>query len=112
MTAAPAATTSTFLQGAGEVGDIILARDWAATTLGPITGWTPTMRSLVAMMVRSPVAMVTMWGEQGTLIYNEAYATFAGTRHPEIMGMTATDAFRTWPISTAASSRRCLVARR
>ena len=93
MTAALAATTSTFLQGAGEVGDIILARDWAATGLGPIAGWTPTMRSLVAMMVRSPIPMVTMWGEQGTLIYNEAYATFAGTRHPEIMGMTATDAF-------------------
>ena len=93
MTAAPAATTSTFLQGAGEVGDIILGRDWAATCLGPIGEWTPTMRSLVAMMVRSPVAMVTMWGEHGTLIYNQAYSTFAGVRHPEIMGMTATDAF-------------------
>lgn len=93
MTAAPAATTSTFLQGAGEVGDIILARDWAATGLGPIAEWTPTMHSLVAMMVRSPVAMVTMWGEHGTLIYNQAYSTFAGARHPEIMGMTATDAF-------------------
>ncbi|MGK5025963.1 PAS domain S-box protein [Janthinobacterium sp. RB2R34] len=93
MTAAPAATTSIFLQGAGEVGDIILAKDWTTSTVGPIAGWTPIMRNLVAMIVRSPIPMVTMWGEQGTLIYNEAYATFAGSRHPEIMGMTATDAF-------------------
>ena len=51
------------------------------------------MRGVVAMMVRSPIAMVTMWGGQGTLIYNEAYSTFAGARHPEIMGMTAAEAF-------------------
>ena len=93
MTTASLATTSTFLQGAGTVGDIILAKDWTTSTVGPIGGWTQTMRTLVAMIVRSPIPMVTMWGQHGTLIYNEAYATFAGSRHPEIMGMTATDAF-------------------
>jgi len=82
-----------FLSGVGEIGEIISSRDWAATSLGPVEGWSATVRNMVAMIVRSPIAMVTMWGAEGLLIYNDAYATFAGLRHPDILGMTAEAAF-------------------
>ncbi|RYF96432.1 MAG: hypothetical protein EON94_16285, partial [Caulobacteraceae bacterium] len=29
---------------------------------------------MVGMMIRSPAAMVLVWGEQGLMIYNDAYA--------------------------------------
>src|SRR5471030_3354406 len=82
-----------FLSGVGEIGEIISSRDWAATSLGPVEGWSATVRNMVAMIVRSPIAMETMWGAEGLLIYNDAYATFAGLRHPDILGMTAEAAF-------------------
>ncbi|MBO9713674.1 MAG: PAS domain-containing protein [Sphingomonas sp.] len=37
-------------------------------------------------MLDSPVAIVTLWGERGTMIYNDAYAEFAGQRHPALLG--------------------------
>jgi diguanylate cyclase (GGDEF)-like protein/PAS domain S-box-containing protein len=30
--------------------------------------------------------MVILWGEDGTMIYNDAYAAFAGARHPQLLG--------------------------
>ncbi|RYE35863.1 MAG: hypothetical protein EOP21_15325, partial [Hyphomicrobiales bacterium] len=38
--------------------------------------------------------MVMMVGEEGILIYNDAYARFAGQRHPAIFGMPVRQA---WP---------------
>nr|WP_295464130.1 PAS domain-containing protein [Mesorhizobium sp.] len=38
------------------------------------------------IMLASPVAMVMLMGERGVLVYNDAYAVFAGRRHPQILG--------------------------
>jgi len=69
--------------------------DWAATPLGPIASWSETLRSAVRVMMLSDVAMVMLVGERdGTLIYNDGYAVFAGERHPHVFGMPALEA---WP---------------
>jgi signal transduction histidine kinase len=38
--------------------------------------------------------MVLLWGEAGTMIYNDAYAGFAGSRHPGLLGKAVLEA---WP---------------
>ncbi|OJU03429.1 MAG: hypothetical protein BGN87_02420 [Rhizobiales bacterium 65-79] len=38
--------------------------------------------------------MVTLWGEDGVMIYNDAYSRFAGGRHPGIFGRKVREA---WP---------------
>ncbi|MBU2349914.1 MAG: PAS domain S-box protein [Alphaproteobacteria bacterium] len=37
-------------------------------------------------MVAAPRAQVLLWGPQGVLLYNDAYAAFAGARHPDLLG--------------------------
>jgi PAS domain S-box-containing protein len=82
-----------FLSGSGDIGSLVAAVDWAATPLGPIAHWPQSLRLATAMILRSPVAMVLLWGEDGILIYNEGYAAIAGRRHPAILGVRAVDAF-------------------
>ena len=77
---------ATFLRGLGEAADLIAAFDWAATPLGPIGAWPASLTAIVSFLVRSPVALVLLWGEDGVMIYNDAYSIFAGGRHPGLLG--------------------------
>ena len=75
-----------FLRGGGEVARIIAARDWSQSPIGPIDGWSTTLTSTVALILQSPVPIVTLWGEDGVMLYNDAYSVFAGGRHPQLLG--------------------------
>jgi PAS domain S-box-containing protein len=83
-----------FLACDGELGRLIADFDWATTPVGPVEGWSHTMKTTIGLMLRSPVPIVTLWGASGVMIYNDAYAGFAGARHPEILGLDVLDA---WP---------------
>jgi PAS domain-containing protein len=48
--------------------------------------------------------IVMLWGESDVMIYNDAYAVFAGRRHPGLLGRNVLDG---WP-EIAAFSRRVL----
>jgi PAS domain S-box-containing protein len=74
------------LQGGGQLAHIIAAFDWSQTALGPMTGWPQSLQTTVALILRSPVPIVTLWGEPGVMIYNDAYSLFAGGRHPQLLG--------------------------
>ncbi|MET3896678.1 PAS domain S-box-containing protein [Devosia sp. UYZn731] len=68
--------------------------DWTSTPLGPIPEWPDSLRGAVRVIMAASSPMVILAGARGTLIYNDAYADFAGDRHPEIFGMAAEAA---WP---------------
>jgi signal transduction histidine kinase len=85
---------SAFLAGGGRLGEIIAAFDWAKTPLGPIENWPTSLKTTVALILRSPVPIVTLWGEQGTMIYNDAYSVFAANRHPRLLGSAVREG---WP---------------
>ena len=80
--------------GDSNVADNIACFDWAATPLGSIHGWPPSLKTVAALVVRSPAAMVLLWGPQGTLIYNDAYALICGARHPSALG---SEVRKSWP---------------
>ncbi len=75
-----------FLGGGGELAGRISALDWSTTPVGPIAGWPAAMKTVLAFVLRSPVPIVTLWGDTGVMIYNDAYRGFAGGRHPAILG--------------------------
>ena len=81
-----AAPVRTFGAGGGLLGGIIDDYDWSATTLGSIDRWPDVVRTTVELILRSPVPIVTLWGEDGVMIYNDAYSGFAGGRHPRLLG--------------------------
>ncbi|WP_061167347.1 hybrid sensor histidine kinase/response regulator [Caballeronia hypogeia] len=78
----------------GETARAIRDFDWSTTPLGPIGEWPQVLRSVVQVMLRNALPMAVLWGEQGTLLYNDAYASFSGGRHPRILGMPIEAA---WP---------------
>ncbi|MGI4984887.1 MAG: PAS domain S-box protein [Janthinobacterium lividum] len=83
-----------FLAGAGKIGALIVAFDWSRTTLGPLSAWPGYLKTTVALVLRSPVPIVTLWGADGVMIYNESYSAFAGGRHPRLLGSRVRDG---WP---------------
>ncbi|SAL22993.1 PAS/PAC sensor hybrid histidine kinase [Caballeronia terrestris] len=70
----------------GEMAGRIKAFDWSLTELGPIDAWTRSLAAAVQLLLASPVPLVMLWGRQGYMIYNDAYAEFAGGRHPYLLG--------------------------
>ncbi|WP_229429839.1 PAS domain-containing protein [Massilia sp. ZL223] len=59
-----------------------------------MAGWAPVLRTTVDLILRSPVPIVTLWGEEGVMIYNDAYSGFAGGRHPRLLGSRVREG---WP---------------
>src|SRR3712207_4725726 len=75
-----------FLSSSGELGALIRDHDWALTSLGAIETWPQSLTTAVGMILMSPVPIVMLWGEEGVMIYNDAYSGFAGGRHPALLG--------------------------
>ncbi len=76
----------TFLASTGEMGQLVYAFDWAATPLGPLSEWPQSLKTAVGMVLLSPVPTVLLLGDDGIMIYNDAYARLAGNRHPNLLG--------------------------
>ncbi|MEN0105740.1 MAG: ATP-binding protein [Pseudomonas sp.] len=70
----------------GEMAERIRAFDWASTDLGAIDTWSKSLCTNVQMLLASPVPLVMLWDRPGYMIYNDAYAEFAGGRHPYLLG--------------------------
>jgi PAS domain S-box-containing protein len=75
-----------FLAHNGGLAHLIAGFDWSGTSLGCPRSWPQSMRTTMALILQSPVPIVTLWGEDGVMIYNDAYAVFAGDRHPQLLG--------------------------
>ncbi len=82
------------LLAAGACGRLVASREWSGTGLGPVAGWPQSLRTATSILLRSPVPMVMLWGEDGVMIYNDAYSVFAGGRHPELLGSRVREG---WP---------------
>jgi PAS domain S-box-containing protein len=83
-----------FLRGGGEVGALIRNYDWSKTAIGPLSQWPQSLKSVTSLLLLSPIPMVLLWGEDGVMIYNDAYSKFAGNRHPDILGSKVREG---WP---------------
>lgn len=82
-----------FLGAGGEMSRLIAAHDWS-DTLGPLSQWPQSLKAAVGLVVHSPVPMVLLWGDDGIMIYNDAYSVFAGGRHPQLLGSKVREG---WP---------------
>lgn len=89
-----------FLEGGGVCGATARAVDWAKTALGPPESWSPSLKSVVAMLLHSRHPMFLWWGEELVQIYNDAYLpSFGKGRHPSAMGQRGIDCWQEiWPI--------------
>ena len=83
-----------FLSHKTELAALIREFNWEKTALGPVSGWHPVIKTMTSVALSSRLAMVMLWGPSGVMIYNDAYAEFAGGRHPQLLGC---DVLLGWP---------------
>lgn len=87
-------TTYNFLEGGGEMGELIRAKDWSKTPLGNPEDWPETLKTMVSVMLHNPFGMYIAWGKEYTQIYNDAYRPIlADNKHPQALGNSTKDTF-------------------
>lgn len=96
-----------FPPGQGGMAERIRAFNWADTPMGPISGWSGTLKSTLSFVLGAPLPLALLWGEDAILLYNDAYAEFAGSRHPGILGMPVSQAWPEVADFNAEMLRRC-----
>lgn len=75
-----------FLGHDGQAARLIRSFDWSKTPLGGAETWSQSLKTATTILVHSPVPIVMLWGEEGVMLYNDAYSVFAGHRHPALLG--------------------------
>ncbi|HVE78151.1 MAG TPA: PAS domain-containing protein [Gemmatimonadaceae bacterium] len=86
MRSAPDAPAELFA-GAGEMRARCREMNWAATPLGAVEQWPPSLRTATAIVLGSGFPMILVWGPELVQIYNDAYASLIGRHHPRALGM-------------------------
>jgi PAS domain S-box-containing protein len=79
----------TWIVDSGEMGRRIRAFDWGATSLGPLSSWTPALRFVTNLVLGASVPMAVLWGDDLVVLYNDGYRAIAGQRHPDALGRPA-----------------------
>ncbi|WAJ31354.1 PAS domain S-box protein [Jeongeupella avenae] len=67
---------------------------WDGTSLGVPPNWPPALKTLVGVMLASNQAMFLAWGEERTLLYNDAYAEILASKHPAALGRDFLDVWQ------------------
>ena len=75
----------------GEMSDRIRAFDWSRTPLGEAARWPQALKTLVGLMLVSQQPMFMAWGPKQTWLYNDAFITIMGNKHPRGLGCHALD---------------------
>ena len=83
-----------FLRGGGAAAALIAEHDWASTPLGPLDSWPPVLRTTVGLLLRSPLMMALMWGEEGVVLFNDAFAGSTSAHRLPPLGSKIREA---WP---------------
>jgi hypothetical protein len=67
-----------FLQGGGEMGELIRNKDWSKTPLGTPDIWSQSLRTSLGIILNSKFPMFLFWGDKLTCFYNVAYRPSLG----------------------------------
>ncbi|CCH79330.1 Sensor protein [Nostocoides japonicum T1-X7] len=62
---------------------------WSETSVGDPREWPPELTAAIRTVMPSKSPMVLWWGEDLVQIYNDAYRSLLGSKHPQAMGQPA-----------------------
>jgi PAS domain S-box-containing protein len=75
------------------LADLIRQRDWAASPVGPMEEWPPSLRTTLSICLESRFPILIWWGPEFVMLYNDAYAPLIGRKHPAALGQRGADCF-------------------
>ncbi len=87
-------TSASLLAGGGELGALMRAMDWSQTSLGPVEEWPQALRTSVRILLTSRQPMFVWWGRELINLYNDAYKSIVGGKHPQALGQPAAVVWR------------------
>src|SRR5215470_19414215 len=76
------------------MGELVRAKDWSKTPLGPLISWPQSLRSALSICLGSRFPIVIYWGAELVVLYNDAYARILGSKHPDALGKSCRDVWR------------------
>lgn len=80
-------------EAAGTLRPVYQAVNWEATSLGPVSGWSRTLRAAVDVALHTRFPVTLLWGPDHVLLYNEAYVELIADKHPTALGAPAAQVF-------------------
>ena len=80
------ASAPEFLSGGGELGELMRSFDWIKTPLGAPETWPQNLRIAIRIMLASRQPIWVGWGPELTYLYNDAYKSIIGGKHPWALG--------------------------
>ena len=83
-----------FLAGGGEMGALMRAKNWSETPLGPLDDWPQSLRTAVSTPLNCSFPILIRWGPHLVKLYNDAYGTILGNKHPQALGQKGQEC---WP---------------
>lgn len=73
--------------------------DWSTSPIGPRDSWSPTLRTVVRLMLDSPQPSLLWWGPEYISLYNDTYVPVLGTKHPRALGQPCRECWsEIWPV--------------
>ena len=72
--------------GGGEMGALMRSLDWSQTPFGPPDTWSPSLRSMVRILLANRFPLLLWWGPDHNQLYNDAYRPVLGAKHPQYLG--------------------------
>jgi PAS domain S-box-containing protein len=76
------------------MGALMREKDWARTPLGPAEGWPQSLKTSLSICLDSGFPVLLWWGPHLIMLYNDAYRTMLGDKHPRSMGQPGREC---WP---------------
>jgi signal transduction histidine kinase len=92
-TAVPSAAAD-LLSGGGEMGARLRAYDWTSNPLGDPKSWPRSLKTAARIMLTSRQPIWLGWGRDLTYLYNDAYKSIIGGKHPWALGRPTAEV---WP---------------
>lgn len=83
-----------FLAGGGELGELMRAHDWRQTPLGEPAAWPRSLKTVVRIMLTSRQPIWIGWGPALIYLYNDAYKSIIGGKHPQALGQPTAQVWR------------------
>ena len=100
MKPVPTHTGHSFLQGGGEMGELIRNYDWSQTSIGLPDSWPQSLRTTLSIILNSKFPMFLLWGRELLGFYNDAYRPTLGadSKHPHALGKSGAELWpEAWP---------------
>jgi signal transduction histidine kinase len=89
----PTSDLRSILAGGGEMGALMRSIDWASTPLGPVSAWPQSLRTTVSTCLHSRFPILVWWGPELVMLYNDAYVSLIGGKHPQALGAPGREVF-------------------